>query len=133
VTLTATFGDRSGTAIDADEALSTRLRDLALVDLDALIQGGGHGLIGAFAEDIVHALGEARARIAVLRNQLSGPDPLNVLDLTMRQRASDTGVAGGARSSQRLVAQADAARAMARLADLSAPLIPKLFEADRRR
>jgi len=31
------------------------------------------------------------------------------------------------------VAQAEAARALARLADLASALVPKLFEADRRR
>jgi len=134
VTLTATFADAShvGGGIDQDEALSTRLRDLALVDLDALA-AGNHALIGVFADDIAHALGEARGRIAVLRTQLGGPEPLNVLDLTTRQRASDTAATGATRSRDRLVAQADASRALARLADLSAPLVPKLFEADRRR
>jgi hypothetical protein len=132
VTLTATFGETSGASIDPDEALSTRLRDLALVDLDAL-GAGNHALIGVFAEDVAHALAESRARIATLRGQLGGPEPLNVLDLTARQRASDTGAAGAARSRDRLIGQAEVARALARLADLSAPLVPKLFEADRRR
>jgi hypothetical protein len=134
VTLTAAFGDLStgGVGQDPDEALSTRLRDLALVDLDAL-GAGNHALIGVFADDVAHALGETRARIAALRGQLGGPEPLNVLDLTTRQRASDSGTAGAGRSRDRLVAQAEAARSLARLADLSAPLVPKLFEADRRR
>ena len=60
-------------------------------------------------------------------------EPLNVLDLTTRQRASDTAAAGAARSSEHLNAQAEASRALARLADLASPLVPKLFEADRRR
>lgn len=134
MTLTATFADsaQGGAGIDPDEALSTRLRDLALVDLDALASGN-HALIGAYADDVAHALGEARGRIAALRTQLGGPEPLNVLDLTTRQRASDTAAAGAARSSERLVAQADVSRALARLADLAGPLVPKLFEADRRR
>ncbi len=135
MTLTATFGDTSttgGAALDPDEALSTRLRDLALVDLDAL-GAGNHALIGVFADDVAHALGETRARIAALRGQLGGPEPLNVLDLTTRQRASDSASAGAARSRDRLVNQAEVARSLARLADLSGPLVPKLFEADRRR
>jgi len=127
-------GGRSATGqgLEADEALSTRLRDLALVDLDALT-AGNHELAAAYAEDIVHALAEARARIATLRGQLGGPEPLGVLDATPRQRASDTAAAGAERARERLVAQAEASRMLARLADLAAPLIPKLFEADRRR
>ena len=119
---------------DADEALSTRLRDLALVEIDALIQGErAPELIAAFADDVIDALREARTRIAALRSQLSGADPLSVLDAAARQRASDAGAAGVDRIRARLTAQADAARALARLGDLAAGLVPKLFEADRRR
>lgn len=122
---------------DADEALSTRLRDLALVDLDALTAGldgaAGQSLTAAFADDCADALGEARARLAALRKQLAGPDALAVLDLASRQRASDAGHAGAVRVRDRLHMQAEAARAFARLADLSAALVGKLFEADRRR
>jgi hypothetical protein len=114
---------------DADEALSARLRDLALVDLDAL----GSALVGAYADDVVDALREARGRIGELRGKLAGPDPLNVLEASSRQRASDAGHAGAARVRDRLVGQADAARAMARLAELASTLVPKLFEAERRR
>jgi hypothetical protein len=118
---------------DADEALSTRLRDLALVELDALAAGGKPHLVAVFADDVADALREARARITTLRNTLGGADPLNVLDATVRQRAGDAGNAGAERARNRLAAQADAARALARLADLAGALIPKLFEADRRR
>ncbi len=122
-----------GTTPDADEALSTRLRDLALVDLDAFALGARPDLVGLYADDIVDALREARARIAALRTQLGGPDPLNVVDLAPRVRASDAGQGGAVRSKEKLVGQADAARSLARLADLAAALVPKLFEADRRR
>lgn len=112
-----------------DEELAGRLRDLSLVELDAL----GHELVPAFADDVADALKEARTRIAALRTVLGGPDPLLVLDLPSRQRASDPGQAGMPRVRERLTAQAEAARALARLAELSAQLTPKLFEADRRR
>lgn len=119
---------------DVDEALSTRLRDLALVEIDALLAGdGGHELIAAFADDVADALREARTRIAALRAQLGGADPLSVLEAAPHQRASDAGAAGVDRIRTRLAAQADASRALARLADLAAGLVPKLFEADRRR
>jgi hypothetical protein len=120
-----------------DEGLSTRLRDLALVDLDALTVGldgaRGQDLVGAFADDCADALREARTRLAALKKELAGPDPLNVLDLTSRQRSADAAHAGALRVHDRLDGQAEAARAFARLADLSAGLVGKLFEADRRR
>ena len=126
-----------GAAPDPDEALLTRLRDLALVDLDALIAGldgaAGQQLTGAFADDCADALKEARTRLVALKKELAGPDPLNVLDLAPRQRASDAAHAGALRVTDRLTQQAEAGRAFARLADLAAALVPKLFEADRRR
>jgi len=132
-TLEYTVGVRApGQATDLDEALSTRLRDLALVEIDALAIGDAE-LIAAFADDVADALREARARISARRSQLGGADPLSVLDVTTRQRASDAGAAGVDRIRARLAAQADAARALARLTDLAAGLTAKLFEADRRR
>jgi hypothetical protein len=133
IAIHARTGDAGGGAPDPDEALSTRLRDLALVDLDAFITGGRQDLMGPFADDVADALREARTRIAALRTQLGGPDPLNILDVAVRQRASDAGAAGAVRVREKLVDQADAARTLARLADLAAALVPKLFEADRRR
>lgn len=133
--LSATMGGGGpGQGPDVDEALSTRLRDLALVEIDALILGDrAQELVAAFADDVADALREARARIAALRAQLGGADPLVVLEAASHQRASDAGAAGVDRIRARLAAQADAARALARLADLAAGLIAKLFEADRRR
>jgi hypothetical protein len=137
VIITQHINARSEGAPDPDEALLTRLRDLALVDLDALTVGldgdRSHQLVVTFADDIVDALREARARLTALRKELGGPDPLNVLDLAPRQRASDAGHAGADRVRERLLAQTEAARAFARLAGLVAPLVTKLFEADRRR
>jgi hypothetical protein len=124
----------AGQPHDVDEALSARLRDLALVEIDSLRLGdGAQALVAAFADDVADALREARIRIAALRSQLGGADPLAVLDVSTRQRASDAGTAGVSRLRARLAAQADASRAMARLTDLAGGLIPKLFEADRRR
>jgi hypothetical protein len=132
--MTATVGPgATGGAPDPDEALSTRLRDLSLVELDALAAGDRGGLIAAYADDVADALREARSRIGALRGQLGGADPLGVLDAAARQRGSDTGAAGADRIRARLAAQAEAARALARLAGLASALVPKLFEADRRR
>ncbi|HVK85755.1 MAG TPA: hypothetical protein VM513_16665 [Kofleriaceae bacterium] len=137
MTLVANVGPTAGQAMamDPDEALSARLRDLALVELDALVAGAGapQALIAAYADDVADALREARARITALRTSLGGPDPLNVLDLAPRVRASDTAHAGAERVRTKLVAHAEAARALARLSELAATLAPRLFEADRRR
>ncbi len=134
VTTTGLAGTTS-TSPDPDEALSTRLRDLTLVDLEALTVGAAAPteLLGAFADDVADALRDARTRIAALRALLGGPDPLNVLDLPHRQRASDTAAAGAQRVREKLAAHAEAARSLARLSELAASLTPKLFEADRRR
>jgi hypothetical protein len=136
VSLQITHGP-SGTAPahDADEALCTRLRDLALVDLDALAIGASapQVLVGAYADDVADALREARTRIQALRAAMGGPDPLNVLDLAPRQRASDVAAAGAVRTRQKLSDHAAAARSFARLSELAAHLAPRLFEADRRR
>ncbi len=124
----------AGAAVPVDdEALASRLRDLALVELDALVAGGSAALVAAYADDVADALREARVRIAVLRGALGGADPLALVELPPRQRASDAGIAGVERARARLVAQAEAARALAGLAELAAALAPRLFEADRRR
>lgn len=134
---TSHMNGRADGSPDPDEALSTRLRDLSLVDLDALAAGldgpRAQALIGAYADDCLDALQTARARMVALKKELAGPDPLNVLDLTARQRASDAGHAGAARVQDKLRGQAEAGRALARMADLASALTPRLFEADRRR
>jgi hypothetical protein len=122
------------TAAESDEALCLRLRDLALVDLDALVAGlPGTEVVAAYADDVANALEEARTRVTALRATLGGADPLNVLELPARRRASEAGTNGAERIRARLVTQAEAARSLARVADLAAALVPKLFEADRRR
>ncbi|MGE0550088.1 MAG: hypothetical protein AB7O24_23030 [Kofleriaceae bacterium] len=120
---------------DRDEALAARLRDLSLVDLDALTAGSAdpRALVSAFADDVADALHAARNRMAEYRAALGGTDPLIVVDTTARQRGSEAGGSAGARTQGRLRAQAEAARSLARLSELASGLAPKLFEADRRR
>jgi hypothetical protein len=126
-----------GPSTDPDELLSLRLRDLALVDLEALCSGleghRGARLAAAYADDVADALREARTRLAALRQALAGPDALLLLDTSPRQRASEAAGGSVARVRDRLVSQAHAARALGRLAELAAGLIPRLFEAERRR
>jgi hypothetical protein len=119
-----------------DEALLTRLRDLALVDLDALLVGaaGEHyaRLLVAHAEDLEDALRAARGRAAELQRLVAG-DPLTLLEAPFASRARDGGRDAAERSAKRLAQRAQAARALARLDDLAANLFPRLLEADRRR
>jgi hypothetical protein len=121
---------------DADEALLTRLRDLALVDIDALLVGasGEHyaRLLVAHAEDLEDALRAARLRAAELQKVVAG-DPLVLLDAPYTARARDGGRESAERTAKRLGSRAAAARALARLDDLTANLFPRLLEADRRR
>ena len=120
-----------------DDALIMRLRDLALVDLDALLSGTDGDaysqLLVTHAEDLEDALRTARARAAELTKIIAGTDPLVLLDSSFSVRARDGGREAAERTARRLAARALASRALARLDDLAAGLYPRLVEADRRR
>jgi hypothetical protein len=120
-----------------DDALIMRLRDLALVDLDALLSGAEGDayaqLLVTHAEDLEDALRAARLRAAELTKLISGADPLVLLDSGFAVRARDGGREAAERTARRLAARAAACRALARLDDLAAGLYPRLVEADRRR
>jgi hypothetical protein len=81
------------------------------------------------------ACSSPRCRLARARQTVIGANTETAFGFcaAARQRASDAGHAGSARVHGRLVGQAEAARTFARLADLAAGLVGKLFEADRRR
>lgn len=122
----------------SDEALLTRLRDLSLVDLDALLAGTAGEqyaeLLITYADDLADALRAARQRIAELVEiAAGGPDPLNLLDAPHEVRARDGGRDAAERVARRLADRAEACRAMARIDDLVVHLFPRLLEADRRR
>jgi len=120
-----------------DDALVMRLRDLALVDVDALLAGtsgdGAHALLVAHAEDLEDALRAARTRAAELMKVLSAGDPLVLLDAGGAARARDGGREAAERVMRRLATRAAAGRALARLDDLAARLYPRLVDVDRRR
>jgi hypothetical protein len=120
-----------------DDALLMRLRDLSLVDLDALLAGTSGDeyadLVVTYALDLEDALRAARTRALDLVRTLGGADPLAQLDTSPAARARDGGREAAERTARRLTARAQAARALARLDDLTAGLYPKLIEADRRR
>lgn len=124
-------------ASDSDEALAARLRDLALVELDALISSGSSNdaqiLVAEFSDDLADALQQAKSRIAALRQALVGSDPLRIVDVPWQQRASEAAHAGIERTRDQLLQQAEAGRALAKLSELASGLIAKLAEADRRR
>jgi hypothetical protein len=124
---------------DADaralEPVLTRLRDLGLVDVDALLAGVAaddyRTLLVAYRDDLVDALCLARDRGRELAERLTG-DPLQLLDAGPATRARDGGREAAARAAQQLQRRAAACRAMARLDDLVARVYPQLFDADRR-
>ncbi len=128
VMLTTAVGPgAAGGAPDLDEALSTRLRDLALVELDALIAGDRSRADRRLRRrrrrraprgarpDRGPARAAGRGRSA-RRARRAGPPAR----LGCRRRGAD-------RARARLATQAEAARALARLADLASALVPKLF------
>ena len=97
-----------------DEALLTRLRDLALVDIEALLAGasGEHyaELLTTYAEDLCHALEVARARARALVAAAGGPDPMALLDAPYQIRARNGGRKAADRASERLTMRATACR-----------------------
>jgi hypothetical protein len=115
------------------EPLLTRLRDLGLVDLDALLAGteDSRGLLVAYRDDLVDALRVARERGKELAKHLAG-DPLALLDGAPAVRARDGGREVAAKAARQLERRAAACRTMARIDDLVARVYPRLFEADRR-
>ena len=120
-----------------DTALITRLRDLALVELDALLAGTSgaayQALLDAHADDLADALTAARTRAAELCRTITGGDPLALLDATAAVRAKDGGREGAEAVARRLAARAAAARALARIDDVAAAVYARLVDTDRRR
>jgi hypothetical protein len=121
-----------------DEQLLARLRDLSLVDVDALLAGVPSerhaALLDAHAEELADALAAARERArALMAAVAAGPDPLGIGEASAAMRARAGGPAAGARATSRLTARAHECRALARLYDLAAHLVPRLIEVDRRR
>lgn len=120
-----------------DTGLITRLRDLALVEIDALLSGvegdAYRALLAAHADELEDALGAARARAAELAKVIANGDPLTLLDAGAVARARDGGRESAERVARRLAARSAAARALARIDDVVAAVYPRLIECDRRR
>ena len=122
----------------SDELLLARLRDLALVDAEALLAGvpaERHvAFLRAHADDLADALSQARQRARELMAAVAvGPDPLALLEAGAVARAREGGRAASERAARRLAVRAQECRALARLYDMTAHLLPRLLEVDRRR
>lgn len=121
----------------ADTALITRLRDLALVEVDALLAGTSgehhHALLAAHASDLQDALTLARARAGELGRAIAATDPLQLVEASPATRAKDGGKDGAEQVARRAAARAQAARALARIDDVAPAVYARLVEADRRR
>jgi hypothetical protein len=118
-----------------EEQLIARLRQLSLVELDALCAGAvgarRAALVRAHAGELHRSLTDARARIAALRASMAGPDPLALLDAPSASRIGEAGQGAAERAARRLAARAAAARQVARLEEAAARLVPSLVLAER--
>ncbi|MBP6838093.1 MAG: hypothetical protein KA190_12350 [Kofleriaceae bacterium] len=121
----------SDVEVAAHQALLLRLRDLALVELDAITPDGDPAMVALVRDDLLDALRAARERARELGRRL-GVDPAGLLDAPARVRVQAGAAAAAARLGADLAARASAARDLARLDDLTAPLVPMLLALDRR-
>jgi len=111
-----------------DSGLLTRLRDLSLVDLDALLAGTSDEryseLLITYADDLADALRAARDRARELTSQaFQGPDPLILLDASPDRRGRGGGREAGHGVTDRLGARAPAC-VPARITTLGPPPEP---------
>ena len=114
----------------ADDRLLGRLRQLSLVELDALVAGAGPErraeLLEAYAGDLADALARARARMGELVATIAKGAPAAT-------RAKSGATESSGRLAARLDERAEACRDLARLDEACALLLPRLIEIDRRR
>ncbi len=124
--------------LDGDDELLGRLRQLSLIDLEALTFGAAGELrgqlIAAYADDLADALVRARQRMGELVKSIaSGPDPLQIAAAPAEVRARGGAGEAASRLSARLGERADACRQLARLDEACALLLPRLVDVDRKR
>ena len=124
--------------LGADDRLLGRLRQLSLVEIDALAAGAAPGrrteLLDAYADDLADALAHARRRMTELVALVSGgPDPLALVGAAPSVRAQSGAGEAASRLSARLFQRAGACRDLARFDEACALLLPHLIEVDRRR
>ena len=129
---------RGEAILDGDDRLLGRLRQLALIELEALTFGAAGELRGelvaAYADDLADALERARARMAELVTSIaSGPDPLQLASAPPEVRTRGGAGEAASRLAARLAERADACRQLARLDEACSLLLPRLVALDRRR
>jgi hypothetical protein len=129
---------RDAEILDGDDLLLGRLRQLGLIELEALTFGTAAELRGelvaAYADDLADALARARQRMAELVASIaSGPDPLQLASAPPEVRARGGAGEAAGRLAARLGERADACRRLARLDDACALLLPRLVDIDRKR
>ena len=133
-----TIASRARPDLGRDDRLLGRLRQLSLVELDALLVGAPAdrraALVDAYADDVSDALLRARERMRELVDEIArGPDPLALVDAPGEAVASG-GAADAARaSSARLADRAERCRELARFDEATGQLLGRLFEVVRRR
>jgi hypothetical protein len=124
--------------LDGDDLLLGRLRQLSLIDLEALTFGASTQsrgeLVAAYADDLADALARARQRMAELVKSIaSGPDPLALATAPAEVRARGGAGEAASRLAVRLGERAEACRHLARLDDACSLLLPRLVDIDKRR
>lgn len=118
-------------------ALLARLRDLSLVEVDALLTGcegdERREVLAAHVADLEDALAQVRAQMESMQAQLrDGGDPLAWVDWPAGTRASDDGQAASERGAELLRQRAGQCRQLAILAEAAAAVVPRLLAAERR-
>ena len=123
--------------LDGDDLLLGRLRQLSLIDLDALTFGVAAEqrgeLVAAYADDLADALVRARQRMGELVKSIAaGPDPLQLASAPPEARARGGAGEAASRLAARLGDRAETCRQLARLDEACALLLPRLVDVDKR-
>ena len=126
-----------GVAVASDDQLLARLRDLVLVDIDALLAGVDAAeqaaLVVAYAADLHEALRRAQDRFESLVAGTGGRRAFAVVELSPAQRGEERAAELAARSQAGLATRAVELRMAACMAEPCGQLLPRLIDAERRR
>ncbi|MBT8496172.1 MAG: hypothetical protein KJO07_24215 [Deltaproteobacteria bacterium] len=121
----------------SESELLARLRDLSLVDVDALLTGCDDDerpeVLASHVADLEDALAQVRAEMEAMHAALgTGGDPLAWVDWPDGKRSSDDGQVACARGAELLRNRAQQCRELAILAEAAASVVPRLLAAERR-
>lgn len=117
--------------------LLERLRDLSLVELDALLSGCEHEdrerVLASHVADLEDALGQARREMQAAEASLArAGEPLDWVEWPADKRAGADGAEHAQRAAERLSARARQYRELAVLAEATALVVPRLAAAGRK-